>query len=183
MWVRTIALVTRIASSQHMVGRTRAVETVERALAAARAEQPIHLVISGEAGVGKTRLLEYAGASAAEQGMRCLSGSCFDLGASSLPYAPYADLLRDLIAEDGLPAIRQMAGRDARDLSRLVPALADAQAEADATPEPQRIFEAIRSLLRKAARGRALLVGLEDSPFSRPRHARCHAIPHAHAAR
>ncbi len=145
-----------------MVGRTRAVETVERALAAARAEQPIHLVISGEAGVGKTRLLEYAGASAAEQGMRFLSGSCFDLGASSLPYAPYADLIRDLIAEEGLPAIRQMAGRDARSLGRLVPVMADAQAEADETPESQRLFEAIRSLLLRAARGRALLVGLED---------------------
>ena len=86
--------------------------------------------------MGKTRLLEYAGASAAEQGMRFLSGSCFDLGTSSLPYAPYADLIRDLIAEEGLPAIRQMAGRDAQDLGRLVPAMADAQAEADETPAP-----------------------------------------------
>ena len=145
-----------------MVGRAGAVDTVERALSAARAERPIHLVISGEAGVGKTRLLEYARTLAAEQGMRFLVGSCFDLGASSLPFAPYADLIRDLIAEDGLPVIRALAGRDAQDLGRLVPAMAEAQVGSHDALAPERLFEALLSMLRKAARGTPLVVGLED---------------------
>ena len=59
-------------------------------------------VISGEAGIGKTRLIEEALARAGG-GLQVLRADCLALG-SSIPYLPFAELMRDLARQ--LPSHR-----------------------------------------------------------------------------
>src|SRR3954452_14560156 len=51
------------------------------------------LLVSGEAGIGKSRLVAETERLARERGLRALKGHCFETD-RSLPYAPLLDLLR-----------------------------------------------------------------------------------------
>ncbi|MFI5426754.1 ATP-binding protein [Aeromicrobium sp. UC242_57] len=54
------------------------------------------VLLGGDAGIGKTRLLRELGVRAREAGHRVLAGHCLDLGDSALPYQPFADALSRL---------------------------------------------------------------------------------------
>jgi hypothetical protein len=60
------------------------------------------VLLAGDAGVGKTRLLDELTARAAERGVRVLTGHCVDLGDVGLPYLPFVDLLRPVAADPEL---------------------------------------------------------------------------------
>ena len=53
-------------------------------------------LVGGEAGVGKTRLVEQLAATATQQGVRVLRGGCVPLGEEGLPFAPVIEALRGL---------------------------------------------------------------------------------------
>ena len=63
-----------------------------------RAEQgrPQVVLIAGDAGVGKTRLLAGARRPGPQRGVRVLVGGCVELGDIGLAYLPVVDALRDL---------------------------------------------------------------------------------------
>jgi predicted ATPase len=76
------------------VGRVEELARLESALTNATADTPTTVLVGGEAGVGKTRLLrEFANRAQARQ-VRVVVGACVDLGAGDLPYAPVVDALR-----------------------------------------------------------------------------------------
>ncbi|HKZ90789.1 MAG TPA: AAA family ATPase [Candidatus Limnocylindrales bacterium] len=153
----------RRMTSPVLVGRAEVVAQLEAALQAARDGQPRHAVIGGEAGVGKTRLLAAAGELAEAQGWRVLSGGCVSMGEAGLPFAPYTEILRSLVARDGVPAVVALAGRTARDLARLVPALGPEERAADQELWAQmRLHEALLDLIQRLAGRTPLLVRLED---------------------
>ena len=132
-----------------LVGRARELEALA-ALAATSADGRCEAVlVAGEAGVGKTRLLEEA--RARQPHARVLWGACLEQQ-RSLPYAPLAEALRgepDALAD---PVLR-----------RLLPELDDAQApEADSEQQRHRIAQALAAFLAGAAAERPLLLGLED---------------------
>jgi hypothetical protein len=84
------------------------------------------VLIGGEAGVGKSRLVGEFGAQAAAGAARVLAGYCLDLSAEGLPFAPFTGVLRELVRElgaDGLAAL--LPGQDGRDLARLLPELGE----------------------------------------------------------
>ena len=64
------------------------------ALESAMASDPAVVIVGGEAGVGKTRLVEEAAARARDSGARVLAGSCIELGGAGLPLSPLVDALR-----------------------------------------------------------------------------------------
>jgi DNA-binding CsgD family transcriptional regulator/tetratricopeptide (TPR) repeat protein len=150
-------------SSPVLVGREAEVGLLEAAVAAAGQGQPSHFVIGGEAGVGKTRLLAALRERAESMGVRSLLGGCVSMGDTGLPYAPFTEIVRGLIARDGAPQVSAIAGRASADLSRLVPALG-----ADVAPPSQeiwaqaRMYEALLDLLRRYAKRSPLVVQLED---------------------
>src|ERR1039457_567990 len=75
-----------------LVGRQRESDTIMAALAATKAGKSAILIVSGDAGVGKSRLLREIRASTADE-ITWLEGRCFS-STQTLSYAPILDLLR-----------------------------------------------------------------------------------------
>ena len=80
-------------SGGKLVGRTTEFGRLTRLLDLAAAGEPVVALVSGDAGMGKTRLVAEVAAAAARQGFMVLSGRCAELG-DSVPYLPLADALR-----------------------------------------------------------------------------------------
>ena len=100
---------------------------LEAALDTVRQGEPAAVLIGGEAGMGKTRLIAEFTAAARGAGVRVLTGACLELGADGLPYSPFTAMLRDLVREVGPAEIATRlsgSGRAARELARLLPELA-----------------------------------------------------------
>ncbi len=163
-WIaRMIGAMARRMTSPVLVGRTDAVEQLQAALAAARTGEPRHVVIGGEAGVGKTRLLSRSRELAQADGARVLRGGCVSMGDAGLPFAPYTEIVRSLVAQDGAPQVAAFAGRASRDLARLVPALSPEEVPpAQEMWAQTRLYEALLDLFRRLAERAPLVVQLED---------------------
>ena len=76
------------------------------------------VLLAGDAGVGKTRLLDELTAQAAARGVRVLTGHCVDLGDVGLPYLPFVDLLRAVTADPELAPTGARSGSAATGRSR-----------------------------------------------------------------
>ena len=77
-------LVATRVSSPAFIGRVEPLNRLHAALTRAAAGEPSAVVVGGEAGVGKTRLVAELAARA--DGMRVLSGACIDLGDGGPPF-------------------------------------------------------------------------------------------------
>ena len=75
-------------SSPIFVGRTAELDRLCRALDRAGSRQPSVVLIAGEAGIGKTRLVTEFSLRAREGGARVLIGGSMQVGETGLPYAP-----------------------------------------------------------------------------------------------
>jgi DNA-binding CsgD family transcriptional regulator len=158
-----IAPVARRVTSSVLIGRTDALEQLTGALSASRDGRPRHVLVSGEAGVGKTRLVQHAALLAAADGSRVLRGACVSVGDQGLPFAPYAELLRGLVRDEGAATAAALAGRAAADLARLVPTISPTEAPPVQELWAQsRLHEALLDLLRRLAARAPIVVVLED---------------------
>ncbi len=92
------------ARDRTLVGRERELATLHEVLAAALAGHGSLVLISGEAGIGKTTLAEATLAEAAEQGVLVLVGRCYDL-AETPPYGPWREAFARAPGDDGLPLL------------------------------------------------------------------------------
>ena len=122
-------------------------------------------MVAGEAGVGKSRLVEELARTAEDQGIRVLVGRCVDIGDGELPYAPIAGALRGLLAGLSEEEAEAVFGPDRAVLGRLVPELAgtdDGASDPVAAFAKARLFELVlRTLGRLGERAPVLLV-VED---------------------
>ncbi|MEU4091875.1 AAA family ATPase [Streptomyces sp. NPDC026673] len=150
------------------VGRTRELTRLTSALARAHAGEPQALVIGGEAGVGKTRLVEEFLAAALEDGPSTVTavGACVEIGADGLPFAPVATILRALHRRFGDELVAAAAGSEG-ELARLLPGLGGTDGPdrlADQRDEHgrARLFELTSRLLERLSEERTLVVALED---------------------
>src|SRR5688572_13181119 len=87
-----------------LIGRTAQLDLLDRAIAQASRGHGQAVLIAGEAGIGKSRLVAEAGArfrtrqvESLQPGARILQGRCFEPD-RVLPYAPLLDLLRTYLA-------------------------------------------------------------------------------------
>src|SRR5437868_3627739 len=155
-----------------VVGRTAPLETLKRLLRDAHAGQGAALLISGEAGIGKTRLVSEARAQAVALGLQVLSGASFEPD-GAVAYAPLVDLLRSLLADRPAEDLTRVFGAPGmRDLADLLPELEQwlsSVSIAMGTPEAttqRRRTQAIAQLLVQLASMQPLLVTLEDLHWS-----------------
>jgi len=70
------------------VGRHGEMASLAAQIQRARSGDAAFALIGGEAGVGKTRLVDELAAQASDAGFRVLVGHCIELGAEGLPLAP-----------------------------------------------------------------------------------------------
>ncbi len=149
-------------SSPAFIGRVEPLERLAAAVARAATGESSAVIVGGEAGVGKTRLVREAAARAAA-GARVLTGACIDLGEGGPPFGPMVEVLRTLVREDGAGTIRSYAGPAAAELGRLVSELAGPdQGVAVEAPGAPRLFEVVLGLLERLALDRPLLLVIED---------------------
>jgi class 3 adenylate cyclase/tetratricopeptide (TPR) repeat protein len=123
-------------------------------------------LISGEAGVGKTRLSTHLALQAHGEGATVLYGRCDeDLG---VPYQPWAQALGHFVKEAPRLILDGHVERHGGDLARLVPALGDRVPELpsprQSDPETERylLYAAVAGLLEGAGELQALLLILDD---------------------
>ncbi|KUN17530.1 hypothetical protein AQJ23_41875 [Streptomyces antibioticus] len=143
------------------VGRADELDTLNDALARAAAGEPQALLIGGEAGVGKTRLVEEFATTACGRGAVVALGGCVEIGADGLPFAPFSTALRAL--RRALPdELAAAAAGQEEELARLLPELGEAPAGRHDEQSMARLFELTARLLERVAADRTVVVGLED---------------------
>jgi DNA-binding SARP family transcriptional activator len=144
-----------------LVGREAELARVRQRLSAAWRGDGQVVLIAGEAGVGKSRLIAELTTAALERGTRLLVGHAYETE-QILPFRPWVEALR---AGHALSAMRELAASSPRraELVRLVPALAGNDAPPPITREGHlRLFESLDAVLGTLARDQPLLVVLED---------------------
>jgi len=85
-----------LATPSPLVGRTAELARLVAALDAALAGAGTTVLVSGEAGIGKTRLVGELAARARTAGATVLTGRCIDLVGSGLPYLAFTEAFRPL---------------------------------------------------------------------------------------
>ena len=137
------------------VGRHDEIERLTHLLDEAGAGRPSLLLVGGDAGVGKTRLLTEFCADADAMTIR---GGCLPLGKRGLPFAPLAEILRQLVTEGSMPTpVPAVFGR-------LVPGIA--VDTSGVPPTRSNLFQAVLDLLGRLSEGRTVILILEDLHWS-----------------
>jgi DNA-binding SARP family transcriptional activator/tetratricopeptide (TPR) repeat protein len=151
--------------SAPMFGRARELAALAASWSAARVGRGRVVLVTGEAGIGKTRLIGELARRADNAGGRVAVGAGVDVGGEA-PLAVWQELARALVAV--VPAPPAAVGWPA-ELGRLAPDLAralgrDGPPPAVAAPELERLrlFDAVLRLVEWAAAGRPVLLVAED---------------------
>jgi hypothetical protein len=148
------------------VGRGTERATLDQARASARSGERRVVLLSGEPGIGKTRLAAYSALGANADGFAVCWGACSDDLAA--PYQPWITVCSRLIEhapaevlDSYLARVGGEIGRLARNLSQRV---VDPPAPQSSDPETERflLFQAVAELLRAVAQAAPLFVVLDD---------------------
>jgi predicted ATPase/class 3 adenylate cyclase len=147
-----------------VIGREEQLGALEDALLAANGGDGRLIALSGEAGMGKTRLVTELTRRADKLGNEVLWGSCADTELS-LPYLPFIEAMGNYLARSDVGRIAGLLGPARGELAQLFPQLGDAamsQEGSDASLAKARLFEAVATLLAVPARERGLLLVVDD---------------------
>jgi DNA-binding CsgD family transcriptional regulator/tetratricopeptide (TPR) repeat protein len=146
------------------VGRAGELERLLALLDRAERGRPAVGLVAGDAGVGKTRLLDELAATAAARGTRVLVGGCMEVGDVGLPYVPFVDAFRGLGDRPGEAEVAAPLVAAVPTLGRLLPELG---ADRGAMPpgdgfERVQLFDGVLSLLVRLSELAPLLLVVED---------------------
>jgi DNA-binding CsgD family transcriptional regulator len=148
-----------------MVGRTAELHALTAAAAEAAAGTPRVVVVGGEAGIGKSRLLDELCATLDPSAV-VARGQCVEFGAVGVPYAPLIGVLRDLVDAVGTEAVFAAAGGGAGTLRGLVEARTPA--ERDERLGVERLDEVVTTILETLSVERDVVVIIEDLHWADP---------------
>ena len=159
----TIGPVAPSLVSPVLVGRQAELEALDGALQRALSGEPVSVVIGGEAGVGKSRLIEELVIRVRAASARALLGGCVELGGGGIPFAPVVDMLRTLALELETAELEALLGPARAEIGPLVPEL-DARQEAPSRTDrdPARILELLLGVIGRLAAERPLALVFED---------------------
>jgi DNA-binding CsgD family transcriptional regulator len=149
-------------TSASFVGRQEELALLHQALQAAAAGEPATVLIAGEAGIGKTRLVEEFAGRVGDQA-KVLLGRCLQLSGGGLPYGPMVDALRDLTRSLDAAQLDELLGRTYNDLARLLPdAILPQPSEPVSEFARPRLFELVLRFLDRLAQRRPVVLIVED---------------------
>jgi DNA-binding CsgD family transcriptional regulator len=157
-----------------LAGRRRERQVVSDVLTGASGASA--LVVAGEAGIGKSRLVAWAAEAAMEQQRTVLTGWCLSLS-EDLPFLPVVDVLRTLAERDDGRLLKSVLaacpGYVRREIGRLLPEVEDSDEQASPPEEGgswhrQRLFGAVRAVLVALAEATPSAVVIEDVHWADP---------------
>jgi hypothetical protein len=138
-------------TSVSFVGRQEELGRLHLALQSAAAGEPVTLLVAGEAGVGKTRLVEEF-AVRVDGRAQVLLGRCLQLSGGGLPYGPLVDALREFTRSLDPDEVDELFGPASADLTRLLPGAAPTRSIEPASAFAQsRLFESTLRFLDRLA--------------------------------
>ena len=150
-------------SSPLLVGRSGQLSVLDTALAEAGRGGRSAIMVGGEAGVGKSRLVSEFADRSRGAGARVLTGGCLELGADGLPFAPFISLLRELVRDLGAAGVAGLLpGGSARELARLLPEFGEPAGPDDAGEARARLFEQMLILFERLAEAGPVVLVIED---------------------
>ena len=152
-----------------MVGRDDSLASAEEAVRAAAAGEARIVVVAGEAGVGKTRLVRELAARAADDAI-VLWGDCIPFDGGELPYGAVIAALRSVPRELDRATLERVLGPGRRELARLLPELAGGEHDGVDAPaggsSQARLFELLLGALGRLGEVRPVVLVLEDLHWS-----------------
>ncbi|WP_274386865.1 helix-turn-helix transcriptional regulator [Streptosporangium sp. KLBMP 9127] len=145
------------------VGREAELGTLTEAFEESRKRSAAAVLLGGEAGVGKSRLLGKFTEQAAADGAHVIVGGCVELSTEGLAYAPFTAALRQLVREMGTDEVSALLpdGAD-RDLARLLPEFGEPNGDTETDNARARLFEQVLTLLERLAERRPVVLVIED---------------------
>ncbi len=145
-----------------LVGRDQELSTLDEQLDTAVATGRRIVLLAGEAGLGKTALVEAFASSLAGRRTRVdvVRGLCVPMGEAGLPFTPVLGLLRAIEELHGTDRLVEWAGGGRRALGSLLPDLLQPAEPADDLQ--LQLFEAVTRVVQGAAAVAPLVVLVED---------------------
>ncbi len=155
--------------AEQLVGRTEELACLERALTCVEDGLPRVVVVSGEPGIGKTRLLAELQSSAESRGHLVLSGRAAELE-RDLPFGVLVDALDEYLASLGRRRLTQLGPEIGAELAQMFPSLTGLAGEPSPVlqDERYRAHRALRELLERLAAARPVVLILDDLHWSDP---------------
>ena len=150
-----------------LVGREEEVEQLLAGLKDSWQGKGVLFLIGGEAGIGKSRLLDELAAQAKKRGASVLMGRCWEAGGAP-PYWPWVQCFRAYVRSHNSARLSNDLGTGAADVARIVPEIRDVLPD---LPEPPplspesarfRLFDSTAALLQRAAGTQPILIVLDD---------------------
>lgn len=168
--------VARLGSGIPLVARDRELDRLRAAFDQAAGGTAAAVLVSGDAGVGKTRLTDELAALARDKGGLVLTGRCLDAGETGLPYLPFAEamtLIPDrerqvaehpalvrLFPDITLPGAQPAGSRGLSVHNSLAPGVGGNQTEQDIGQ--LQLFDGVHVLLTDLAAESPVVLVLED---------------------
>jgi DNA-binding CsgD family transcriptional regulator/tetratricopeptide (TPR) repeat protein len=145
------------------VGREAELTNLAEAYDESRRGGTTAVLLGGEAGVGKTRLVSRFAEEAARAGAQVLVGGCVELSTEGLAYAPFTAVLRQLVRERGRDEVVSLLPDGARrDLARLLPEFGEPTYDNETETSRARLFEQFLTLLERLAESGPTVLVIED---------------------
>jgi tetratricopeptide (TPR) repeat protein len=158
---------TQSQAADRLIGRDSEIELLVAALGEATSGRGRIVLVSGEPGIGKSRLADELMVRARSSGYQVLWGRAWE-DAGAPPYWPWVQALRGYLRAASPEDVRRVVGPGAVDIVQMLPEL---RAIFDDLPPPPdnasesarfQLFDSATTLLRNVARERPTLVVLDD---------------------
>ena len=145
------------------IGRAAELDALLQVAADVAASAGQTILVAGEAGIGKSRLVREFGIRLLGDGWVCLEGTCFERD-RLLPYAPFLEVLHASLATLSPAEVERCLGPSLAELARLLPELGwqPAQPAIDPEQEKYRICRALAGVVARISAGKPLLLVIDD---------------------
>jgi tetratricopeptide (TPR) repeat protein len=151
-------------TSRVLIGRSAEVEAATAAALSAHAGRARIVLVAGDAGIGKTRLVVEVCARVRQAGVLAAVGGCVQMGEAAVAYAPLAELLRDLQRGLGPDALTRLMGAGADEIA----ALLGREVAGGGPRSDGALFEHLLGLFVRLGERQPVLVVFEDLQWADP---------------
>ncbi len=169
----TVALLLDRLERGRLVGRSAEMEQLEQHRAHAAQGRGHLVLLSGEPGVGKTRLALALMEQARSDGAVVLRGGCYEYEAAT-PYLPVVEAIREWVHRQSIESLRAALGDNAAELARLAPEIEARLGPLSPNPplgpaeERLRFFDNVARFFDRIAQQSGLVLFLDDLHWADP---------------